>query len=115
MNIDVFYHLGQIRPIALALPGVKEGTCYGTPAFYVGKKLFARLREEGDILVLYTFVRDIWMKKEPQTFYITDHYKNHPYMLVALNNVAKKDLMELITQAWKSRAAKKLLKEWGGE
>ena len=35
-----------VRRIALRLPGAEEGTSYGTPAFKVRKKLFARLRPE---------------------------------------------------------------------
>jgi hypothetical protein len=32
----------QLRRCFVALPGVVEGSSYGTPAFRVGKKLFAR-------------------------------------------------------------------------
>jgi hypothetical protein len=32
----------QVRRCFLALPGVVEGSSYGTPAFRVGKKLLAR-------------------------------------------------------------------------
>jgi hypothetical protein len=41
MNIDAFYYLDNIRAIALALPGVTEAPCFGTPAFYVGKKNYS--------------------------------------------------------------------------
>jgi len=115
MNLDAFYYLDKVRKAALALPGAIEGTCYGTPGFYAGKKLFARLREEGDVLVVYTFEREIWMTKDENIFFITDHYQNHPYMLVALDKVSTADLVALLTAAWRSRATKKLLKEWEEE
>ncbi len=35
--------LAAIRKVALALPGVEEGTSYGTPAFRFRKELIARL------------------------------------------------------------------------
>jgi YjbR len=41
-----------VRAIALALPGVEEGTSYGTPAFRVRGKFLARLREDGETLVV---------------------------------------------------------------
>jgi hypothetical protein len=41
-----------VREIALALPGVEEGTSYGTPAFRVRGKFLARLREDGETLVV---------------------------------------------------------------
>jgi len=40
-----------IRRMAIQLPNVEEGTSYGTPALKVKKKLFVRLREEGDAIV----------------------------------------------------------------
>ena len=112
MNLDALHYLDKVRAIAFNLPGVTEGSCYGTPGFYVGKKLFARLREEGDILVIYTEKRDKWMDADPETFYITDHYRNSMYMLVKLNKVIKADLITLITDAWQKRATKKLLAQW---
>ncbi|HVX52821.1 MAG TPA: hypothetical protein VHB48_21860, partial [Chitinophagaceae bacterium] len=78
MNIDIFHHLDTIRNEAFKLPGVTERPCYGTPGFYTGKKLFARLSGEGNILVIYTEERDKWMKQDPETFFITSHYKNYP-------------------------------------
>ncbi len=40
----------DVRRIGLAMPGVEEGTSYGTAALKVKKKLFVRLREDGDSL-----------------------------------------------------------------
>jgi hypothetical protein len=40
-----------VRRLALALPGVQEGVCHGTPAFYVRRKLMLRLWEDGETLV----------------------------------------------------------------
>ena len=114
MNIDAFHYLETVRQIAFALPGVTEGICYGTPGFYVGKKLFARMREEGDILVIYTEERDVWMKKDSKAFYITDHYLNSSYMLVAMPRVKPADLKQLLQTAWHSRATKTLLRKLDG-
>ena len=43
-----------VRRIALALNGVAESTSYGTPAFKLGGKLIARLREDSETLVVGT-------------------------------------------------------------
>ena len=40
------------------------------------------------------------MKADPETFYITDHYLNYPYMLVRLSKVSREDLRELLEDAW---------------
>src|ERR1051326_9153767 len=86
-----------VRQLALALPEVEEGTSYGTPAFKVRKKLFLRLREDGDSLVVKIdfLKRDVLMNAEPETFYITDHYKNYPYILVRLSKVRQVVLRDL--------------------
>lgn len=40
-----------VRRIALSLPNVEEGTCWGAPAFRTGGKLFATLSEDLDSIV----------------------------------------------------------------
>ncbi len=44
----------DVRRIALSLPATTEKPSYGTPGFRVRDKLFARIREEGDVLVVFT-------------------------------------------------------------
>jgi hypothetical protein len=65
----------DVRGIALSLPNVEESTSYGTPAFKAGGKLLARLREDGDSLVVGTTFeeRTEMMAAEPEVYYITDH------------------------------------------
>jgi hypothetical protein len=41
-----------VRQLALALPGVEEGTSYGTPAFKVKGKLLARFHQDGESMVV---------------------------------------------------------------
>ena len=41
-----------VREIAQTLPGAEESTSYGTPAFKVKKKLFARQHQDGESLVI---------------------------------------------------------------
>ena len=43
----------MVRKLALALPGMEEGTSYGTLAFRVRKKLVARIHGREDALVHY--------------------------------------------------------------
>lgn len=43
-----------VHETALALPNVEEGTSYGTPALKVRGKLFVRLKEDGETIVLKT-------------------------------------------------------------
>jgi hypothetical protein len=94
--------------LALALPGVEEGTSYGTPAFKVGGKLLARLKEDGEsLVVLIDFEeRERLLKSDPATFYVTDHYLNYPSILVHLSKVREKALRDLLEQSWRFVAPK---------
>ena len=112
MNIDAFYYLDAIRKIALSLPGVEEYTCYGTPAFRVKKKLLARIKEDGETLAIHSEEREIWMKYDPGVFFITDHYRNYPMLLIKLPAVKQDDLKGALFEGWKQIAPKRLLKEY---
>lgn len=91
----------DVRKIALSLENVEESTSYGTAAFKAGGKLLARLREDGDSLVMGTTFeeREEMMAAEPGTYYITDHYRNYPWVLVRLSRVNSDALRDLLKRA----------------
>ena len=105
-----------VRQLALALPGVEESTSYGTPACKVGGKLFARLHQDGESLVVKVEFdeREVLIEADPETFYITDHYLNYPWILVRLANVRQDQLSELLKQAWLLAAPKHLAANFYG-
>jgi hypothetical protein len=105
-----------VRAIAGALPGAVEGTSYGTPAFHVRKTLFVRLHQGGNALVVRIGEADraMRMRADPETFYITEHYRQYPWILVRLATVDPADLADLVTDAWRLGAPKKLIDEHDG-
>ena len=104
MNFDT------VRRLALALPGVEEGTSYGTPAFRVRGKLFARLHDSGDSLVVRIDLdeRDDLLGAKPEAFHVTDHYLGHPWVLARLSAVRRDELGDLLEQAWRKVAPRRL-------
>ncbi|HEY0510474.1 MAG TPA: MmcQ/YjbR family DNA-binding protein [Thermoanaerobaculia bacterium] len=100
-----------VRQVALSLPGVEEGKSYGTPAFRIGKKFLARLREDGETLALRIGFdeRDVLMKADPETFFITEHYRGYPAVLVRLATVDPDRLREVLEEAWRQNAPKRLV------
>jgi len=100
-----------VRGIALALPGVEEGMSYGTPAFRVKGKFMLRLKEDGETVAVKCGFdeRDFRMKADPTTFFTTDHYLGYPTVLVRLATVRLTDLQEVVEQAWRINAPKRLL------
>lgn len=97
------------RKLALALPGVEEYTCYGTPAFRIRKKLMARLREDGDTLVvkIEDSRRELLMQVDPETYFMEPHYLGYPVVLVRLSRVREDSLQRLLEDAWRLLASKK--------
>jgi hypothetical protein len=91
-----------VRKLALALPGAEESTSYGTPAFKVRGKLFARLHQDGESLVVRIDRRErvLRMQADPAKYHLTDHYVNYPWILVRLASVSRDDLEELLKDAW---------------
>jgi hypothetical protein len=98
----------DVRRLALSLNSVEEGTSYGTPAFKVGGKLIARLKEDGESLVVGTTFeeREEMMAAEPETYYITDHYLEYPWVLVRLSRVRLDVLRDLLNRAFRLASAK---------
>lgn len=107
----------DVREVAHALPGVEDGTSYGTRALKVGGKLIARLHQNIDCLVLRTDLmdREILMQSDPKVFFITDHYRDYPWILVRFAAVEKRALPDLIERAWRLVASKTLVKKYDGE
>lgn len=103
----------DVREIAHSLPGVVDGTSYGTPALKVGGKLIARMHQDMDCIVLRTDLldREILMQSAPEAFFITDHYRDYPWILVRLGVVEKRVLPDLIERAWRFVASKPLIKK----
>jgi hypothetical protein len=99
-----------VREIAQTLAGAEESTSYGTPAFKVKGKLFARQHQDGESLVIAVdpAAREETMNAAPKKFYITDHYLNYPWMLVRMKKVNKDELRDLLMGAWRRVAGKTL-------
>jgi hypothetical protein len=96
-----------VRKMALALDNVEESTSYGTPAFKVGGALFARLRDDIGALVVRMSIddRQELIAVDPETYFITDHYLNYPWILVRLARVHPDAIRDLLRGAWRSAAA----------
>lgn len=102
----------ELVKIASMLPGVEESTSYGTPSLKVKGKFMARLKEDGATLALRVsfVVRDHLMLTQPDVFYITDHYRDYPAVLVRFAKVDRARITQLLEDAWRGAAPKTLVK-----
>ncbi len=98
------------------LPEVERSTSYGTPALKVRKKLFARLKEDRERIVVFVdfMEREAVTQENPDVYVVTDHYRDYPMMLVDLATVPDDELREILIESWRRQAPKKLLAEFDG-
>jgi hypothetical protein len=114
---------GDVRRLALALPGTEEIDSEGFD-FRVGGKGFAwsypergngqprRIRT--DVAVLYVgdeAEKQALLLGEPELFFTAPGYESFPLVMVWLGQVDVNRLAELVTDAWRMRAPKGLVDE----
>ena len=56
--------------------------------------------------------RDFRMAADPATFFTTDHYRGYPTVLINLATVTRADLHDVLEQAWRINAPKRLLAQY---
>jgi hypothetical protein len=108
--------LDDVQRIALSLPETDEHASYGgRPAYRVRKKGFCYVREDGVSIVVS--VSDLGEKEallasEPRKFFTEPHYDGYPSVLVRYGKVGVNELRELLTDAWRAKAPKRLVAEF---
>ena len=107
-------HWQKVIKLAEDLPDVVEDRSYGTPALKTKGKLIARLRSEaeGGLAIHCDFVdREMLMQADPDVFYITDHYKDYPMVLINLAKVRWAAMPGLLEAGWKITTTKSARKK----
>jgi hypothetical protein len=104
----------QARKIALSFPGTEERLSYGTPCIFIGKKVFVRIgTREANTIQMNTESfeeRDHLIAADPETFFITDHFKNYKAALARTAKLDAKTLEVFLERRWRTIAPKVLLK-----
>jgi hypothetical protein len=76
--------------------------------------MFTWIRPNPEALVVWVESLDdkeMMLATEPRIFFTTPHYDGYPMVLVRLEAVDVKRAKELITESWRLRAPKSLLKQ----
>ena len=102
----------DVVAIALRYPGVEAGTSYGKPALRVKGQAMCRMRTSPDALVMR--VDDLGevealIRQDPDTFFTTPHYDGYPYVLVHVERIEREMLAELVEDAWRIKAPKRMV------
>jgi hypothetical protein len=114
----------HVRAILGELPGTEEDPPFQMPAVRVRGKLVAYLpgnarsrpEEAGpgeDFLVVRIpyHERAALLEEDPETFFVTPHYQKYPGVLVRMATVPPDQLRELLIDAWRLVAPKRLVRE----
>jgi hypothetical protein len=105
----------DVVEIGTRFPGVEPATSYGTPSLKASGKFMCRLRTDPDALVVRVLDlgdREALLQGRPDVFSTTPHYDGYPYVLVRLGKVGRSQLAELIEDAWRIRAPKRVVSEY---
>jgi len=98
-------NFGVVRQIALAFPDVREGSSWGAPSLKVRGKFLAcpamhSSAEPNTLVLSLDFdLRAELLAEEPDIYYLTDHYVNHPTVLVRLSRITRSTLTKLLRTA----------------
>ena len=105
----------DVVAIGTRFPGVETGTSYGTPALRVKGKSMCRMRTDPDALVVRVLDladREALLLGKPRVYFSTPHYDGYPYVLVRLGRVGRRELAELLEDAWRIRAPNRLVADY---
>jgi hypothetical protein len=98
----------RVRSVGLELPGVEATTKYdGSPVLKVGGAFMAGLAThrsaEADTLVVRVDLddREALLEEAPETYYLTDHYRPHPVVLVRLSRIDRDALRDLLSVSYR--------------
>ena len=106
---DLSRAFDRVRAAASGLPDVVETTSYGTPALKVGKKLLARIKDAGTLVLMCPLdEKEMLLEAAPEIYFETDHYKSWLAILVRIDKISVAELSHRLEQTWMRQAPKKL-------
>ncbi|HEX5226260.1 MAG TPA: hypothetical protein VFW44_01060 [Bryobacteraceae bacterium] len=100
-----------VREIGLKLPEVAASPAYGALALKARGKLMAcvaihKSAEPGSLMVRIDLDQRAGLLEEaPETYYLTDHYRPYPSVLVRLSKITPEQLRDPLGAAWKYTTA----------
>lgn len=109
---DLTRDAARVAKLAAAtkLPGIEEGTSYGTPSLKVKGKFLSRVREPGVLVLMCSLEeKEFLIETSPAVYFETDHYKGWPAVLIRLAKVSDDELKHRLAVAWRLQAPKKLV------
>jgi hypothetical protein len=89
----------EARKVILAIPGTDERLWFNQPSVFLHDRFLAKTHHKEDAVTLQVGsmeMRDMMLEAEPKLFYITDHYRKFPFVLVRLSALTAKTLKDML-------------------
>jgi hypothetical protein len=103
---------GKLVSAAAGLPGIVEGTSYGTPSLQVGRKFLCRVKDPETIVLMCPLEeKEMLLEAAPDVYFETDHYRGWPAILVRIERIAPAELRHRLRRAYLMQAPAKLAKQ----
>ncbi len=86
--------------IILAVPGAENRLWFNQPSGFIHDRFLAKVHHKEEAVTLQVGsmeMRDMMLEAEPRLFYITDHYRKFPFVLIRLKALTAKVLKEIVT------------------
>jgi hypothetical protein len=100
--------------LGLGLPGVEETTSYGQPTLKAHAKLWVwwSPHEDAPVFKVPIEEREVLVESDPETFFFTSHYRDHPLVLVKPEKLDLDWAKANLIKVWRAQAPKRLLKAY---
>ena len=89
----------EARTLALSLPGAEERPWFNRPCVFIHDRFLTRVHDKEEAVVLQIGsmeMREMMLEAEPDLFYITDHYRNFPFVLARLKALTKTSFKSML-------------------
>jgi hypothetical protein len=106
----------KVRSLALAMPGAAEVEAWGHATFRVEGKIFVGLDEDARTANLKTSADEqaALVGSDPDAFELAPRVGRHGWTRVRVGKIDAEQMRELIVEAWRRTAPKKLVAEYDG-
>jgi hypothetical protein len=103
----------EARKVMLSLSGTDERLWFNQPSVFIHDRFLAKTHHKEDAVTLQVGsmeMRDMMLEAEPELFYITDHHRKFPFVLIRLSALTKTVLKEMLVGRAAQLAAMKPIK-----
>jgi len=104
----------ELRAFALSLPEAEERETWGEATFRVRDRIFVMAAPDGKTASVKASLEEqaALIRADPETFSVAPYVGRHGWILVRLGGVDATEMRELVTEAWRMTAPKRLVKQF---